>query len=178
MRGISIRVDRLTHSIEDARTGERHETEVLRVMPEQVGQIKKSHFGFDWAYELAQPGREVYKLVRVDAPRVVQGLVSLEDRGNPMFVHLIENARFNQHRSKKYVGVAGNLFAFACKQSFAKGYGGFVVFDSKTKLVDHYIRSLGAKQLSGTRLFLDTMVANLLVNRYFREENEKYEDRF
>lgn len=174
MRGISIRVDRLTHSIEDARTGESHETEVLQVMPEHAGQIKKSHFGFDWAYELAQPGREVYKLVRVDAPKVIQGLVSLEDKGNPMELYLIENAKFNQHRSKKYLGVAGNLFAFACKMSFSKGYGGYVVFDSKTKLVDHYIDSLGAKRLSGTRLFLDTMVADVLVKRYFREEDEKY----
>ncbi len=172
MRGISIRVDRLTRSIEDANTGERNETEVLRVMPEQVGQIKKSHFGFDWAYELSQPAREVYKLVRVDEPRVIQGLVCLEDTGNPMHLHLVENAKFNQHRSKKYVGVAGNLFAFACKQSFAKGYGGFVVFDSKTKLVDHYINSLGAKQLAGTRLFLDTVVAKMLINRYFGGENE------
>ncbi len=173
MRGISIRVDRLTHSIEDAKTGERHETEVIRVMPQQVGQIKKSQFGFDWALELTQPGREVYKLVRVDAPKVIQGLVSLEDMGNPMELHLIEDAKFNQHRVKKYLGVAGNLFAFACKCSFEKGYDGFVMFDSKTKLVDHYIKSLGAKKLSGTRLFLDTLVANLLVGQYFREENEK-----
>ncbi len=168
MRGISIRVDRLTHSIEDARTGERHETEVLQVMPEHAGQIKKSHFGFDWAYELAQPGREVYKLVRVDAPKVIQGLVCLEDKGNPMFMHLIENARFNQHRSKKYVGVAGNLFAFACKQSFAKGYGGYLVFDSKTKLVDHYMETIGAKRLAGIRLYINTDLANGLISTYFR----------
>jgi hypothetical protein len=40
--------------------------------------------------------------------------------------------------------VAGNLVAFACKTSFTNGLHGFVSFFSKTKLIGHYEKSLGA----------------------------------
>ena len=66
-----------------------------------------------------------------------------------------------------YRGVAGNLFAYACKLSFEYGFGGYVVFESKTLLIDHYISTLGAKRAFGNRLFLDTEVAKTLVIRYF-----------
>jgi hypothetical protein len=145
MEGISIPVDRLTESIEDAETGERHETALLRVQPEQAHTIKKSHWLFDWHWEIKQPEREIYKFVKVVEPRVIRGLVSLEDMGNPLHLHLIENAKANRLKNKKYLGVAGNLFAFACKRSFELGYEGFITFDSKTNLVNHYIRSFGSK---------------------------------
>ncbi len=167
MLGISIRVDRLTRSIEDANTGERYETTLLQVLPEQAQTIKKSHWLFDWHWEIKQPERNIYKLVKVVEPSVVQGLVSLESRGDHVFLHLIENAKINRGSSKKYVGVAGNLFAHACKCSFELGFGGFVAFDSKTKLISHYIKTLEATHVGAQRLHLDEKVAKKLIIRYF-----------
>jgi hypothetical protein len=167
MRGITIKIDRLTRSIEDAQTGERYETVMIRALPEQVNELKKPHWLFDWKAELGMPGREVYKLIKVIEPKVIHGLVCLEDMYNPIHVHLVESAKFNRGQKKHNYGVAGNLFAFACKLSLEKGYEGFVTFESKTKLIDHYLGSLGAKILWGNRMVLENDVAKNLIIQYF-----------
>ena len=51
MRGISVWVDRLTRSIEDAQTGERFETAVIQLGQEDARQFKKKDFKFDWGLE-------------------------------------------------------------------------------------------------------------------------------
>jgi hypothetical protein len=66
-------------------------------------------------------------------------------------------------------GVAGNLVAFACKISFEKGYDGVVSFVAKTQLIDHYSKTLGAKQFSGNRMFIDTKEAYVLKTKYFKD---------
>jgi hypothetical protein len=45
----------------------------------------------------------------------------MEDKGDHIFVNLIENAPFNIGKKKLYEGVPGNLFAFACKLSWIMG---------------------------------------------------------
>ena len=57
-------------------------------------------------------------------------------------MHLIESAKFNKGKGKMYLGVPGNLVAFACKVSVDKGYEGFVAFDAKSALIKHYEQSL------------------------------------
>jgi hypothetical protein len=44
-------------------------------------------------------------------------------------MHLIESAKFNKDKDKVYLGVPGNLVAYACKVSVDKGYHGFLAFD-------------------------------------------------
>ena len=68
---------------------------------------------------------------------------------------------------KVYLGVAGNLVAFACKTSFEKDYEGFVAFDSKTALIKHYEQTLGATHFRGQRMFIETRAAAQLVTKYF-----------
>lgn len=80
---------------------------------------------------------------------------------------LIESNKFNRGGRKVYLGVPANLVAFACKFSFEKGYGGYVSFESKTKLVDHYTKSLGAHVLFGNIMAIDTQAATKLVEQYF-----------
>ena len=111
--------------------------------------------------------RKSIKLVRVDSPKVIQGLVSLEAKSDHVFLHLVENSLYNRFAGRKHIGVAGNLFASACMLSLQKGFQGFVCFDAKTKPIAHYQDSIGAKVLSGNKLFLDEYIANQLVNRYF-----------
>ena len=81
---------------------------------------------------------------------------------------LIESAKFNKGKSKLYIGVAGNLVAFACKTSFEKGYDGVVSFVAKTQLIDHYKQTLGAKLFGGNRMFIDTKEAKILTTKYFK----------
>jgi hypothetical protein len=113
--------------------------------------------------------RTVYKLVIVDNPTIIQGLISLQDRGDHIFMPLIESNKFNKGARKVYLGVPGNLIAFACKLSFHKGYLGYVSFESKTKLIRHYQKTLGAGVLFGNIMAIDTKAANKLIEQYFPE---------
>jgi hypothetical protein len=85
-----------------------------------------------------------------------------------VFVNLVENAKFNRGKKKIYLGVGGNLFAFACKTSKELGYEGYVAFDSKTALVEHYILTLGAQKAVGQRMYISDDDASILINRYFK----------
>lgn len=76
----------------------------------------------------------MYKLV-VKGDGSIQGLISLQPVENYIDMHLIEKAPNNYGRSKKFLGVAGNLVAFACKMSFELGFEGFVGFTAKTQLI-------------------------------------------
>jgi len=98
---------------------------------------------------------------------IIQGLISLQDKGDHVFMHIIESNTFNRGMKKLYIGVPGNLVAFACKLSFDKGYEGFISFESKTKLMQHYHETLGAYILFGNMMALDTKAAAQLVNQYF-----------
>jgi hypothetical protein len=64
--------------------------------------------------------------------------------------------------------VAGILLAFSCRLAFAYGYDGFVVFESKTKLINHYSNFYGARSLSGLRMYFDTVASKLLIEKYLK----------
>lgn len=82
-------------------------------------------------------------------------------------MHLIESAAFNIGKHKTYFGVPGNLVAYACKLSFQRGGDGYVSFIAKTKLIDHYIESLGAVHVGGHLMVINTPTALNLINKYF-----------
>jgi hypothetical protein len=83
-------------------------------------------------------------------------------------VDLIENADFNIGRNKVYNGVAGNLFAFACKESWDKGDFGYVSFNSKTNLVSHYEKLLGAKRVGkSNQMIIEKQEALVLIKHYY-----------
>ena len=83
-------------------------------------------------------------------------------------MHLIESSKFNKGKSKVYLGVPGNLVAYACKVSVDKGYQGFLAFDSKTALIKHYQESLYATHFRGLRMFIETNAALKLISQYFK----------
>jgi hypothetical protein len=168
-RKLDFTVDKLTNSIENILTGEIFETDVVRVGMDDLALVEAGKWQFDWARELRDHDREVYKLTTKENPSIIQGLMCLEDRRDHMFVHLIENASFNVGRGKLYAGVPGNLMAFACKIAFENGYQGYVAFDAKSRLIPHYESSLGAKRFAGIRMLFDTTAAYNLVRRYFKD---------
>lgn len=167
-RSIDIEIDKLTNSIEEVSSGKTVATHVGRVLPEDR-LIRTKDWRFDWLSELKEPGREVYALTADPHPGIPQGLISIEDRGDHIYMHLLESARFNQGKGKLFLGVPPNLVAHACRISFKRGYGGVVAFVAKTKLRQHYIDTLGAQVLRGDRLNIDTERATELVDRYFNK---------
>lgn len=83
-------------------------------------------------------------------------------------MHKIENAKFNIGKGKIFVGVAGNMFAFACKKSREAGFEGYVAFMAKTNLIGHYAKTLGAKLITSQRMGIDGESANKLIKQYFK----------
>ena len=67
-----------------------------------------------------------------------------------------------------YLGVPGNLIAYAGRLAFQKGFDGFVSFHSKTKLIDHYEKTLGAYHFGGHLMIINTNAAKVLVEKYFK----------
>jgi hypothetical protein len=80
---------------------------------------------------------------------------------------LVESAKFNRGKNKMYLGILGNMFAFACKRSKDEGFGGFVVFIAKTALTKHYQKVLGAQFITDQRMFIDDHNADILKSQYF-----------
>ena len=164
---VSIEIDKLTNSIENVISGESFHTVFSRV---NAKEIKKKDWLFDWHLELKNKNYEVYKMTTVENEDVIQGLVSLENREDYLRVRLVENAQFNRGKEKMYIGVGGNLFAFACKVSKERGYDGFIGFEAKTKLVEHYQNTLGAEIALGQRMFVSNINASILINQYFNNK--------
>lgn len=170
MPQINIIIDKLTNSIENAKTGENFKTQILPFNKSDKGYVK-SKWSSNWQKESGDISRQIFKLVTVENPSVIHGLLSIENKGDHIFMHLLENAKFNIGKEKMYSGVAGNLVAFACKIAFEKGYEGYISFVSKTKLVEHYKETLGAKIFGGNRMYIDTFESLRLFKRYFPDEN-------
>lgn len=161
-------IDKLTNSIENTSTGEVFDTEIVRLSIKNINQIKKADWQFDWESEIKDKSKEVYKLTTINNPNIIQGLLSIEDKQDHIFMHLIENAKFNKNKNKVYVGVPGNLVAYACKVSVDKGYQGFLAFDAKTALIKHYQETLYATHFRGLRMFIETNAALRLISQYFK----------
>ena len=168
VRHLDFEIDKLTNSILNVVTGDSFDTVVSLLAKHELKLIKKKEWLFDWQDEFKDIAKKVYKLTIVENPKVIQGIVSTEDRGDHIFMHLIESAKFNKGKQKVYLGVPGNLVAFACKLSNDNGYKGVVSFFAKTKLIDHYKETLGAKVLFGNQMAIDEINANKLILKYFK----------
>jgi hypothetical protein len=163
-------VDRLTNSIVNCISGDSLLTDVSRLTRIDLKQIsKKTGWTFDWKKELEIIENEVYKLTIRNSNSIVHGVVSISYKHDHVFINLIENAPFNQGKSKLFEGVAGNLVAFACQLSLQRGYQGNVSFLSKTKLINHYIDSLGAIHIGNHVMIINSFGANKLVEQYFKQ---------
>ncbi len=166
--GLDFEVDKLTNSIENVSTGEVFDTEIGRLTSADSKKIKKTDWQFDWHKELKDETKEVYRLTTINNPTIIQGLLSIEDKQDHVFMHLIESSKFNKGEGKVYLGVPGNLVAYACKVSVDKGYEGFLAFDAKTALIKHYELSLHATHFRGLRMFIETSAAIKLISQYFK----------
>jgi len=161
-------IDKLTNSIENISTGEVFDTEIVKLTCKDINQINEKDWQFDWINEIKDKSKEVFKLTTINNPTIIQGLISIEDKQDHIFMHLIESSKFNKRKGKVYLGVPGNLVAFGCKVSVDKGYQGFLAFDSKTSLIQQYKETLHATHFRGLRMFIETNAAIRLISKYFK----------
>jgi hypothetical protein len=168
--GLDFIIDKLTNSIENVVTGDSFATDISLLKSSDLKNItKKNNWLFDWKQEFKQPERDVFKLTIVNNSEIIQGLICVEVKEDHVYMHLVESAPFNKGKTKVYAGVPGNLVAFACKLSFQRGHEGNVSFVSKTLLIEHYEKTLGAFHFGGRVMIIETQSALKLINKYFKD---------
>ncbi len=168
--GLDFIIDKLTNSIENVVTGDSFATDISLLKSSDLKNItKKNNWLFDWKQEFKQPERDVFKLTIVNNSEIIQGLICVEVKEDHVYMHLVESALFNKGKTKVYAGVPGNLVAFACKLSFQRGHEGNVSFVSKTLLIEHYEKTLGAFHFGGRVMIIETQSALKLINKYFKD---------
>jgi len=165
-----IEIDKLTDCIVLRESGEEFSTILTPVKLKDLKGVrkKKGEWQFNWRDEVKIEERTVYKLTTVADPETIQGLVSIEDKGDHHYLHLVESAPSNFGKNKLHEGVAGNLFAFCCKLSSDSGNEGFVAFKAKTVLLEHYQKTLGATPEGGQRMIIYPEEASFLIDKYFK----------
>ena len=165
---IDVWIDRLTNSIVNTISGDSLPTDVIEVNAQDLKLVTKTRgWNFNWKGELKRENFKVCKLTIVNNPDIVQGLISYEDKGDYIFVNIVENAPFNIGKKKLYEGVPGNLFAYVCKLSWDNGNQGLVSFVSKTKLINHYELTLGAVHLGNHQMVIYPHEALKLIKKYY-----------
>ena len=166
---LDFEVDKLTNSIQNTISGDSFPTEVSRLTKVDLKQVAiKNGWEFNWKTELNDNTREVYKLTISNNPNIIQGILSLTIEPDHVYMDLLESAPFKRGKNKLYEGVPGNLVAYACKVSFQNGFDGYLSFTAKTKLIDHYVKTLGAYHFGGHLMIINTIAANKLIDQYFK----------
>ncbi len=166
---IDIEIDKLTNSIINVITGDNFQTVVSVLDNHDLKSVtKRNGWLFNWKSEFKLPDRDVYKLTIEGNPEVIQGLISITERKDHVYMHLIESAPFNLGQNKVYLGVPGNLVAFTCRLAFHRGFEGYVSFTSKSQLIEHYRKTLGAINIGGNLMVINTGSALRLIDKYFK----------
>jgi hypothetical protein len=165
---LGVEIDKLTNSILNRISGDSFPTDVHPVTKADLkNTTRKNGWLSNWTSEFKISDRNVFKLTIRNNPEIVQGLLSISDYNDHYYLHLIESAPFNIGRNKLYEGVPGNLFAFTCKTSWDQGYQGFISFTSKTKLIIHYEKMLGATHVGGHKMVIFPKEALQLIRKYY-----------
>jgi len=166
---IDIEIDKLTNSIINVITGDNFQTVVSVLDNHDLKSVtKRNGWLFNWKSEFKLPDRDVYKLTIEGNPEVIQGLISITERKDHVYMHLIESAPFNLGQNKVYLGVPGNLVAFTCRLAFHRGFEGYVSFTSKSQLIEHYRKTLRAINIGGNLMVINTGSALRLIDKYFK----------
>lgn len=93
---ISVEIDKLTNPIENATTGDSFNTLVVILENKDLKTVAKSNgWLFDWKSEFQKHDRDVYKLAIDNKINIMQGLISITEKTDHIYINLIESAPFN-----------------------------------------------------------------------------------
>ncbi len=151
--------------LQDSKSGEFLACEVHPVALEDVESLEPGWY-FDWFEQIQQS--ETYKLMAIDLPERILGMMSIERRSGYVEVLLVESNPKNIGREKRFRGIPGHLLAFAADLSFRLGNEGFLRLIAKTELIDHYVKEYGfIRHGSSQVMILDTEAADKLISAFF-----------
>lgn len=182
---IDIIIDKLTKCLEVRKTGQLSKTYYKKRRKKFTDEEIRRMYALGWRKNfnwksIQQQGYEIFEL-HTKHDDMLQGYIALEHIKGQYFTYvpLVEAAPWNVGSKGEYVGVGGHLFAIACKESWDNGNAGYVMFESKSDLINHYMRILNAKIVSRqipVRLALDTKGAADLIQKYFYSEKDEDEE--
>ena len=151
----------------EKQTGKIVKTSVTQAKFNEVKNLKRQRWNFNWEVPFVE-GYEVYKITLV-GENEIQGLIAFKSDISTKAVHvkICESAPDNIGSKGKYEGVGPHLFAIAAMKSIEYGYDGYLYFEAKSKLIKHYKRSIGAKQVGNSQvMIISPTEAKILINRY------------
>lgn len=151
-------------------TGEKQTATISKIDAAEISHINKARrFDFNWNKEKKF---HVYKLTAEDKEEPI-GLLSIEERPKDyaLEIRLLASSKENVGKLQNYSRIAGCLIAFVCRESFKKGFGGFVCLKPKTRLEKHYVQQYG---LQSTKMYLVTEGENSLqlIQKYYEDQRE------
>src|SRR6218665_2170019 len=121
--------------------GQKYPVKIKPLLHQDYTRITKSGYFFDWKTEKEN---EVFKLCMQGSDEIL-GLVSLiEHNDRSIQINLLAVSKENRGKQKIYVGITGNLIAWACREAVKRfGENACVSLVPKTKLIEHYKRQYG-----------------------------------
>ncbi len=149
-------------------TNERYKGLIEKLSEAEVEKLKgNSNFTFAWNEE---QGALVYKLM-IKGKKEILGLVSVADIREEFRLHinLLEASKKHRGKGKGMKNIPGCMLAFVCRESFRKGYGGFVSLLPKTYLIDYYQKNYGFVQV-GRQLAIFGNNSKVLVGKFLEDE--------
>ena len=170
---IDIKIDEITNCLIDRMTGKECDTEYILsdiITQREAEELNSFGWNFDWS-KPQQNGYLIYKLF-VKGDSKLQGMIALKHIKEQYYTHvdIVESAPYNVGKNGRYKGVGAHLFAIACKESWDIGNEGYVQFTAKNSLVEHYKKTLNAKNIDWHIMYIDSYGAIDLINKYFKEK--------
>lgn len=133
-------------------------------------ELKKILTGKRFVFEWVEfSGKQLFKLCLKEDDTEL-GLMAISIPEDPRIeIELIESSVSNIGRNKEYEGICGCLLAFACRESFKLGYGGYISLVPKTVLKNHYIDIYGFEDTGMSHLFSDSKNSLKLIQKFLKE---------
>lgn len=170
---IDIKIDELTNCLIEQSTGKKFDTEyrlMEKISSEKSINLKNAGWNFDWS----KPQSKKYLIygLYIKGSNELEGLIALKHITEQLYTHvdIVESAPHNIGKNGRYKGVGAHLFAIACKESWDMGNEGYVQFTAKNGLVEHYKKTLKAKNIDWHNMYIDSYGALDLINKYFEED--------
>lgn len=153
------------------RSGETYQSEFSVLSKSDLTQLKKSNGwsrGLNWSTQLASNNEFTAYKLHITGNPIIQGLIAVAIRDSFVEVDLIEKAPTNRKPKHEFINTAEVLFALAGQLSFNHNGDGYVLLQSKTGLMEHYIDHYGMEVVNSKKrlLALPSVEAKRLIDLY------------
>lgn len=125
----------------------------------------KEYYVFNFE-NLIKQGNTVYKITKENDTDIVQGFVAFRQSNSFLDCANMEINKINKKPLLLHSGIGKAMIALCCKISFELGNDGFITFEAKSILKDYYTR-MGAKQIGGLKMYIDSVGAKKMIDIYF-----------